>query len=114
MQPSQKTMCSLAVFSAVLCIAIMGANGQQKQHECCKEVSTENITVPITGFRLQRKNPPCVRAVIFFTAEGPKCSHWRESWVREKVMELGKLQAAEKGLKMNSTTTAPLQSSSSA
>ncbi|KAL6489973.1 hypothetical protein MHYP_G00003180 [Metynnis hypsauchen] len=102
MHLSQKTMGSLAVIAVILCISIMGANGQQNKSECCKEVSTEKITVPITGFQLQRRNPPCVKAVIFFTNEGPKCSHWREDWVQIKILELRKLQAAEKGQKTDS------------
>uniref|UniRef100_A0A3B4EBJ4 Chemokine interleukin-8-like domain-containing protein n=1 Tax=Pygocentrus nattereri TaxID=42514 RepID=A0A3B4EBJ4_PYGNA len=107
MHLSQKSMGSLAVIAVLLCIAIMGANGQQKKSECCKEVSTEKITVPITGFQLQRKNPPCVKAVIFFTNEGPKCSHWRENWVQDKILELRKLQSAEKGQKKDSSMAAP-------
>ncbi|ROJ35244.1 hypothetical protein DPX16_2758, partial [Anabarilius grahami] len=63
-----------------------------KVHECCKSASTKEITSPITGFKLQRENLPCVKAVIFFTSEGQRCSHWRENWVREKVRELRKLQ----------------------
>ncbi|KAI4891429.1 hypothetical protein NFI96_018616, partial [Prochilodus magdalenae] len=91
----QLSLKALAIISAVLCIAVMGTNGQQKLGECCREVSTKNITVPITGFRLQNRDPPCVKAVIFYTANGAMCSHWRESWVQDKIRELRKLQTAE-------------------
>ncbi|KAI5612673.1 hypothetical protein C0J50_4405, partial [Silurus asotus] len=60
---------------------------------CCKEVSSSKIKEPITGFMVHQARPPCVKAVIFFTANGAICSHWRENWVKEKVVELRKLQA---------------------
>ena len=89
----QLSLKALAIISAVLCIAVMGTSeyeadvfyysdvsdvnrpltvhpcvlppdGQQKRGECCREVSTKNITVPITGFRLQKWDPPCVKAVM--------------------------------------------------
>ncbi|KAM9501477.1 uncharacterized protein Hap1MRO34_011286 isoform 1-T1 [Clarias gariepinus] len=101
---SQK-MRSLVVIAFFACVALTLA--QEKESVCCREVSAKKITVPITGFRVQLERLPCVKAVIFYTSEGAVCSHWRESWVKEKVTELRKLQAREKSRKMNTTTITP-------
>ncbi|KAB5579834.1 hypothetical protein PHYPO_G00199510 [Pangasianodon hypophthalmus] len=102
---SQK-MRSLAVAAFFSCIAITLAN--QRESVCCKEVSTSKLTAPITGFMVHQARPPCVKAVIFFTAEGAVCSHWKEKWVMEKVIELRQIQAKEKNKKINTTTSAKL------
>ncbi|KAF4089606.1 hypothetical protein AMELA_G00068240 [Ameiurus melas] len=61
---------------------------------------------------VHQARPPCVKAVIFFTPEGAKCSHWRENWVKEKVTELRRLQAVEKNRKMITTTIVPQKTKS--
>ncbi|KAK3546191.1 hypothetical protein QTP70_025236 [Hemibagrus guttatus] len=99
---SQK-MRSFTVLALFACIAITAAT--DKEFECCKEISSERITLPITGFKVQQARPPCVKAIIFYTSEGAVCSHWRENWVMSKVIELRKLQAVIKRLKMKTTTT---------
>ncbi|KAK9979059.1 hypothetical protein ABG768_012505 [Culter alburnus] len=93
MQLNQKMMKSLAAIAVIMSVMIMETNGEdQKSFECCTRVSTKKITVPITGFRYQKQNLPCVTAVIFNTTEGPMCSHGGLKWVREKVKELMKLK----------------------
>uniref|UniRef100_A0A673HZM5 Chemokine interleukin-8-like domain-containing protein n=1 Tax=Sinocyclocheilus rhinocerous TaxID=307959 RepID=A0A673HZM5_9TELE len=123
MQLNQKMMTSLAAIAVIMSVMIMGTNGQIKPIECCTTVSTKEITLPITGFKLQKSNPPCVNAVIFFTTEGPRCSYWKESWVKQKIQELKKIQLQGMKMpicslllrwemKMNSTDSAPLSSAS--
>ncbi|KAK2900671.1 hypothetical protein Q8A67_008786 [Cirrhinus molitorella] len=112
MQANQKMMMSLAAMAVIMSVMIMGTNGQIKHIECCTTVSTREITLPITGFKLQKRNPPCVNAVIFFTTEGPRCSHWKESWVKQKIQELKKIQLQVWDMKMNSTDSTPLSTAS--
>ncbi|ROJ35243.1 hypothetical protein DPX16_2757 [Anabarilius grahami] len=92
MQLNQKMMKSLAAIAVIMSVMIMETNGQNIDIQCCKSASTKKITSPITGFKYQNENLPCVKAVIFFTSEGQRCSHWREKWVREKIREFRKLQ----------------------
>ncbi|XP_067308564.1 chemokine (C-C motif) ligand 34a, duplicate 3 [Pseudorasbora parva] len=108
MQLNQKMTMTLAAI-ALISIMIMETNGQNIPTECCTSASTKEITLPITGFKLQIKNLPCVKAVIFFTSEGPICSHWSEKWVREKLQELRKVQGLQN---TNSTASTPLSTSS--
>ncbi|KAJ8274384.1 hypothetical protein COCON_G00090090 [Conger conger] len=77
----------VAVVTVILSLTVLGTDGN-KAHNCCQEVSTQNITVPILGYRVQLRKPPCVKAVIFLTEDGEKCSHWKESWVFQKIREL--------------------------
>uniref|UniRef100_A0A3B3ZGZ4 Chemokine interleukin-8-like domain-containing protein n=1 Tax=Periophthalmus magnuspinnatus TaxID=409849 RepID=A0A3B3ZGZ4_9GOBI len=60
----------------------------QKITSCCTEASIAPVTAPITGYRIQWKSLPCVRAVIFETTEGEICSHWKQNWVISKLKEL--------------------------
>ncbi|XP_013996355.1 uncharacterized protein [Salmo salar] len=77
--------------------------GADKVHSCCTEVSRQKITVPIIGARMQKKNPPCVKAVIFETEDGEICSHWKEAWVRHTFIQL---EMARRSLNTQNTTTA--------
>nr|ABA54954.1 CC chemokine SCYA107 [Ictalurus punctatus] len=92
--PFSQKIRSLAVIAVLACIAITVAT--EIETVCCRQVITKEITVPITGFRVQRPQPPCVKAVIFYTSTGPVCSHWKEQWVLRKVTELRKLQSKVK------------------
>ncbi|CDQ78217.1 unnamed protein product [Oncorhynchus mykiss] len=69
-------------------ICFLKSSGADKVHNCCTEVSRQKITVPIIGARMQKKNPPCVKAVIFETEDGEICSHWKEAWVRHTFIQL--------------------------
>ncbi|XDV27806.1 hypothetical protein PO909_031288 [Leuciscus waleckii] len=91
-------MMSLAAIAFITSVMIMGTSKMEKNRpvECCTSVSTNEITLPITGFKLQKSKPPCVKAVIFYTSEGPRCSHWSETWVWEKLQDLRKLKGYQK------------------
>uniref|UniRef100_A0A671QD61 Chemokine interleukin-8-like domain-containing protein n=1 Tax=Sinocyclocheilus anshuiensis TaxID=1608454 RepID=A0A671QD61_9TELE len=114
MQLNQKMMRSLAAIAVIMSVMVTGTNGQiyNKPIECCTTVSTKEITLPITGFKLQKRNPPCVNAVIFFTTEGPRCSYWKESWVKQKIQDLKTIQLQEWETKMDSTDSTPLSTAS--
>ncbi|KAJ0011723.1 hypothetical protein NQD34_012698 [Periophthalmus magnuspinnatus] len=84
-------MCSrklqlFAIFAGVLAMVTMSS--AQKITSCCTEASIAPVTAPITGYRIQWKSLPCVRAVIFETTEGEICSHWKQNWVISKLKEL--------------------------
>ncbi|KAM6948343.1 C-C motif chemokine 4-like [Aplochiton taeniatus] len=89
----------LALSAVILSLMAPQAAGDKKA-PCCTEVSTQNITVPIVGYRMQRKALPCVRAVIFETTEGRVCSHWKEDWVFQRIKEL---EAVRKSLRKTTT-----------
>ncbi|XP_073711235.1 uncharacterized protein [Misgurnus anguillicaudatus] len=119
MQFNQKMMMNFAVIAVIMSVMIMGTNQHtiklDVSQRCCTRVSTTEIASPITGFSLQKRNGSCVNAVIFYTAEGMWCSHWKESWVKQKVQELKKLQrqmitstVSTSLMKITSTVSTPL------
>ncbi|KAL3988344.1 KRAB domain-containing zinc finger protein [Sarotherodon galilaeus] len=87
-------------------LIVAAAAAETKTSDCCKVVSLSPITAPIIGYRVQKKNPPCVNAVIFETTEGEVCSHWKQDWVYEKIKELEQARRARKtALKTTASTT---------
>ncbi|XP_048845953.1 chemokine (C-C motif) ligand 34a, duplicate 3 [Brienomyrus brachyistius] len=89
MSPSRRLTSYLVVLSIVVAIMAVRTDGDEiKVTSCCTTVSKKKITSPILGYRTQKWNPPCVKAVIFDTEDGPVCSHWKEEWVFRKVKEL--------------------------
>uniref|UniRef100_A0A667YFQ0 Chemokine interleukin-8-like domain-containing protein n=1 Tax=Myripristis murdjan TaxID=586833 RepID=A0A667YFQ0_9TELE len=78
-----------SVLVAVVLVTLAGSGSAEwKQWDCCKEVSTKELTEPIIGYELQEENLPCVKAVIFQTEKGSFCSYVGAPWVRAKVNEL--------------------------
>uniref|UniRef100_A0A671YCA2 Chemokine interleukin-8-like domain-containing protein n=1 Tax=Sparus aurata TaxID=8175 RepID=A0A671YCA2_SPAAU len=53
-----------SVLVVMVVVAAVESGPDEKLANCCKTVSTKEITEPITGYMLQRANAPCVRAVM--------------------------------------------------
>ncbi|KAM9337461.1 uncharacterized protein ABDE67_018773 [Symphorus nematophorus] len=72
---------------------IHSGSAAEKLATCCKTVNRQEITEPITGYIVQRKNLPCVLAVIFQTEKGLFCSQFNAPWVLPKIMAFEKAKA---------------------
>ncbi|XP_051969479.1 uncharacterized protein LOC127634114 [Xyrauchen texanus] len=78
-----RSLVVVGVFSSV----IWTITDAEKVSSCCKLVSRTEVTDPIIGFRMQKSNPPCVKAVIFKTEKGEFCSDWTQKWVLKKIRQ---------------------------
>ncbi|CAM4723152.1 unnamed protein product [Leuciscus chuanchicus] len=86
---------AVVVFASVIWTITVSAEGKGDEKEgiqrvitCCTAVSRltrEQFTDPIIGFRLLKKSPSCLKAVIFKTERGEFCFDWRLPWVQEEV-----------------------------
>nr|AXF84140.1 chemokine ligand 34b [Ctenopharyngodon idella] len=92
METQRILMRSLAVVFIASVIWTITAHPVEKVNTCCTEVSNAELTDPIIGFRLQKPNPPCVKAVIFQTERGEFCYDWTQPWVQKKVRQFFKAQ----------------------
>uniref|UniRef100_A0A667Z7Z5 Chemokine interleukin-8-like domain-containing protein n=1 Tax=Myripristis murdjan TaxID=586833 RepID=A0A667Z7Z5_9TELE len=77
-----------SVLVAVVLATLAGSGSTQKLSSCCTTVSRNKITEPIVGYKLQKPNPPCVKAVIFQTEKDQFCAYVGAPWVMDKVNEL--------------------------
>ncbi|XP_077378099.1 uncharacterized protein LOC144019109 [Festucalex cinctus] len=102
MQVCTARLAFLALFMAYLALAAAGPG--IKITSCCTKSTLGPISAPIIGYRIQKKNPPCIRAIVFETTDGEVCSHWKQDWIFTKIMELNEARKA----KENATATTAL------
>uniref|UniRef100_A0A3Q2XLJ3 Chemokine interleukin-8-like domain-containing protein n=1 Tax=Hippocampus comes TaxID=109280 RepID=A0A3Q2XLJ3_HIPCM len=76
MQVNTARLACVALFIGYLALAAMTS--------CCTRSTLGPISAPIIGYRIQRKNLPCIRAIVFETTEGEVCSHWKQDWIIKK------------------------------
>ncbi|KAL7840599.1 hypothetical protein AOLI_G00259220 [Acnodon oligacanthus] len=86
MKTSIAVMRTLAAI-AIVAFAIWTSADAEKVSPCCVSVSRSRVVEPLKSFRLQDRNPPCVKAVIFETENGHFCIDPRQPWVRKKIEE---------------------------
>ncbi|XP_056440451.1 C-C motif chemokine 4-like [Gadus chalcogrammus] len=80
---------SLLLLAVVVALTGQGSAVPHKPFECCERVSIKQITETIVDYMVQKKNKPCVNAVIFQTESGRLyCCKRDEPWVMRKVREL--------------------------
>uniref|UniRef100_A0A665WR89 Chemokine interleukin-8-like domain-containing protein n=1 Tax=Echeneis naucrates TaxID=173247 RepID=A0A665WR89_ECHNA len=84
-----------ALVAIFLVVLLEYGSTAEKVAPCCKTVSTEEITEKITGYTIQKAEPPCVQAVIFHTEKGLFCTYLRAAWVLPKIQDFRKRARAE-------------------
>ncbi|XP_063768957.1 uncharacterized protein LOC134884185 isoform X2 [Eleginops maclovinus] len=97
---------SVLVFIAL--VAMVQYGSAEKLDSCCKTVNKKEITDPILGYATQRRNPPCVAAIIFQTEKGYFCSYLNAPWVFPKIKAFNKAKAIGAALKAPSSTASLL------
>ncbi|XP_045567002.1 eotaxin [Salmo salar] len=56
---------------------------------CCTSVSDSHIKFRLQGYHIQNAMPPCVDAIVFYTAKGVKiCSDPKAPWVNKRMQRL--------------------------
>ncbi|KAF3836456.1 hypothetical protein F7725_029014 [Dissostichus mawsoni] len=73
------------VLVAIALVVMAQYGSAEKLDSCCKTVSKKQISDPIIGYYTQKRNPPCVTAIIFQTEKGYFCSYLRSPWVLLKI-----------------------------
>ncbi|KAK2815006.1 hypothetical protein Q7C36_023272 [Tachysurus vachellii] len=86
MQKNTTVMKSLAAI-VVIAFSIWTVTEAEKVSPCCVAVSRFMEDFAITGYRLQMKNLPCIKAVIFQTEMGQFCIDPYQPWVKKKIIE---------------------------
>ncbi|KAM8731202.1 uncharacterized protein AB9X84_025701 [Acanthopagrus schlegelii] len=100
-----------ALVAAVLVAVIhSGLAENEKLASCCKKVDKTEIKEPITGFMVQERNLPCVKAVIFQTKNGLFCKQFGAPWVHRKIMEYMRAKAQASSSPVVPSSTASLLS----
>ncbi|KAM7390108.1 hypothetical protein PAMA_008328 [Pampus argenteus] len=82
-----RNLLNSVLVTIVLMTLAVSALPPEKIATCCKQVSNVEITEPITGYMIQERNLPCVRAIIFQTESGLYCSQVKSPWVPLKIRE---------------------------
>uniref|UniRef100_A0A671YE09 Chemokine interleukin-8-like domain-containing protein n=1 Tax=Sparus aurata TaxID=8175 RepID=A0A671YE09_SPAAU len=100
-----------ALVAVVLVAVIHSALAvDEKLASCCKRVDKTEIKEPITGFMVQERNLPCVKAVIFQTKSGLFCKQFSAPWVHRKIVEYMKSKALASPSPVVPSSTASLLS----
>ncbi|KAL2085720.1 hypothetical protein ACEWY4_019040 [Coilia grayii] len=87
MQSVRTPFRSLAIM-AIIAAAMWAKADAEKFTSCCTAVFDEEVTDPIIGFRLQRRNNQCVNAVILTTDKNKDfCCPVKSLWVGRKIQE---------------------------